>query len=134
MFCLLQQLKASIYLHWALSEDIESQRKGFVAILCWPSNTIPLPKGLPGPGDKEFILSSKFLASLPWRMIAFHMCFPDKPMFHLLRSGIFLTMGEKRSRIRMHVGMLTNSVIDIFATVISPLIKSLTCSALIQHW
>ncbi|KAG7373366.1 hypothetical protein IV203_034090 [Nitzschia inconspicua] len=98
------RLKASLYLHWALSGDLESQRKGFVAIMCWSSKSTPFPPSLPGPGDKAFSNSSKLFSAFPWRMCSLHMCFPDKPFFHLLRSGIFLVLGENRSRIRMHIG------------------------------
>lgn len=98
-----RQFKANIYLHWALSGDLESQKKGFIAIFCWPSKDT-LARSFPRPGDEEFAYGRKLIEGVPWRMCAMHMCFPDTPVFQLMRSGMFLIMGERRARIRLHLG------------------------------
>jgi hypothetical protein len=32
------------------------------------------------------------------------MCFPDEPIFHMMRTGLALSMGEMRSRLKFHCG------------------------------
>jgi hypothetical protein len=93
-----------------MGEDEESQRKGLIGIVCWPSATEALapdkfaivysPRDVP----RHIHLSKRMFDCAPIRIAGIHMCLPDKPIYHMMRSGLALSMGDTRSRLKFHCG------------------------------
>jgi len=104
------RIRVTMYLQWTFGEDEESQRKGMIGIICWPSTTevstpdkfaiVYSPRDVP----RHIHLSKRMFDSSPIRIISMHLCLPDKPIYHMMRSGIALSLGEFRSRIKFHSG------------------------------
>lgn len=104
------KIRVTLYMHWALGVDEESQRKGIVGIICWPSITeavspdkfaiVYSPRELP----QHINLSTRMFECLPVRMAVVHVCLPDKPIYHMMRSGIALSMRGLSSRLKFHCG------------------------------
>ena len=97
-------------MYWALGEDEESQKKGLIGIVCWPSASEALspdkfaivysPRDVP----RHIHLSKRMFDCSPIRIAGIHMCSPDKPIYHMIRSGLALSMGDSRSRLKFHCG------------------------------
>jgi hypothetical protein len=104
------QIRVSLYLYWALGEDEESQKKGLVGIICWPSSkeavspdkfsVVYSPQDVP----RHIHLSNRMFECSPIRTSCIHMCLPDEPIFHMMRTGMALSMGGMRSRLKFHCG------------------------------
>jgi len=96
-----QRAKLSIYMFYAVSDDVESQRKGLVIVGWVGSNTF----GDSVPSLQHVDLFAKVWEGCPIRIVSSHMCFPDKPYFHWLRYLYTLTLSaNKRQRARFHLG------------------------------
>ena len=94
-------------------ENAESQRRGIV-VIGW-SGSSPLlgiegstPR-VPGtPGNKPVILPSgrNVADGMPVRLISVHFCFPNTPIFRIIRAFYVIAIGEQwRSRCVFHHGM-----------------------------
>ena len=104
------KIRVTLYIHWALGVDEESQRKGIVGIICWPSITeavspdkfaiVYSPRELP----QHINLSNRMFECMPVRIAGVHVCLPDKPIYQMLRSGIALSMRGFSSRLKFHCG------------------------------
>jgi len=104
------RIRVTLYLFWALGEDEESQKKGFVGIICWPSgkesvspdkfSVVYSPRDVP----RHIHLSNRMFECSPIRISCMHMCLPDEPIFHMMRTGLALSMGGTRSRLKFHCG------------------------------
>ena len=91
-----------MYLMTVASEDVESQRKGFIKIM-HPSNPSVLGTSFPGPEDRK--MASRMNRSMPIRMVAFHLCAPDTMFFRMMCALIQVSMtGEQKYRINTHIG------------------------------
>jgi len=97
-------MKVIYYLHWALTEDTESQRKGLVGVLWWPTLGCSQTELSYAPGPRDHILGARLYAGNPARVAAIHICLPNKPLFALLRSVFLLAIGDARQRIKVHAG------------------------------
>jgi hypothetical protein len=93
-------VKLCIYLFWVAAEDVESQRKGVVFVF-WPGSAT-YNASLPDP--KEHIEGSKVAEAVPFRPVAYHVCFPDTSVFRIIRSALTLMFGGNRLRMRFHNG------------------------------
>ena len=91
------------------SNDVESQRKGFVGvILPARSSGSDMPFRPSMPRKEGNGLQMKFYASIPMRIIALHFCFPEdyKTIFYRVGwSLVALAVGEKnRRRLKFSMG------------------------------
>jgi len=89
-----------LYIYVALSDDIESQRKG-VVLLNWIGNN---QIAAPAVSMETMRIFSKMNKGCPLRLCATHFCMPDKQIFYVLRSMYALTHFSNNSRIKFHVG------------------------------
>ena len=107
---LYRQIRVSLYLFWTISEDKESQRKGLIGILCWPSRKeAEAPKNFafvysPMDVSRHIHLSNRMFECSPVRISGLHMCFPDKRIFHMLKAGMALSLGGSKTRMKAHCG------------------------------
>jgi len=93
-------------------ENAESQRRGVVTIAWFGSSPLLGIEGstprVPGtPGNKPVILpSGRSVANgLHARIIGIHFCFPDTPIFRIIRAFYVIAIGEHwRSRCVFHYG------------------------------
>ena len=81
-------------------DDVESQRKGLIFAV-WPCGVV-MPSH-PGPRDHtEF---QRVFESIPMRIVALHICFPETPIYRIIRSVFAVGLGtELRSRLKFHSG------------------------------
>ncbi|KAG7340694.1 hypothetical protein IV203_024237 [Nitzschia inconspicua] len=118
------RLKIIYYLHWVLTDDDESQRKGLVGVFWWPTtsgitrnqntvddsesddpNTPVHPDGFAYmPGPRDHIVGARLFSGSPGRVAAIHICLPDKQIFHFFRSSLALGLNATRRRIKVHTG------------------------------
>ena len=93
-----------------MSEDKETQQKGIIGIVCWPSKTeAESPKNFaivysPQDVPRHIHLSNRMFECSPVRISGLHLCLPDKPVFHMIKTGMALSMGVIRSRLKIHCG------------------------------
>ena len=98
------------YLIWALGEEQESQRKGLVGVVCWPSSKeAETPNNFavvysPREVSRHIHLSNRMFECTPIRISCMHLCLPDEPIYHMFKAGMTLSMGVIRSRLKFHVG------------------------------
>lgn len=86
-----------IYFHQRIMED----EKGMVAVVFLHNSTMFTE------GSSTFEYAMKLYNILPHRYSAIHLCMPNRPSYHLIRSAIMLIVGkESRSRVRCHIGSL----------------------------
>jgi len=100
---LLTRVKIIIYLNWAASDDVESQRKGMTSIV-WPGSTSTAGDDSSGLKLNRIIFMKRIYESLPIRTCSIHMCLPDTPIHHAIRSVLILSMTPFRHRMKFHVG------------------------------
>jgi len=93
------RLRVILYICYALTEDIENQRKGYVKITFIGSNSLAGTPTLSG--VKLFF---KFNEANPLRKSAIHFCIPDKAVHHWLRSMYAQLHFSYRGRFKFHVG------------------------------
>jgi hypothetical protein len=126
------QAKIHIYLWWAASHSVETQRKGIIFVNIQDSaisdSTTPTSSDCNANGDDEAnsnranstqqnqeikgLPSMKFAQiyvkgrlALPARMVAMHVCTPDTPFHAIIRSFVVaMTHIDYRGRVKMHVG------------------------------
>jgi hypothetical protein len=94
------QIRTLLYITSVLSEDVESQKKGFVII---------------GSVDKEFLEAywrcstemqrdmNSFFQSYPLRVSAIHLCLPSGPVMNMVRALVSLVLLGKSERMRTRV-------------------------------
>ena len=109
-WCTFFQIRVTLYLLWSLSEDEESQCKGLVGVICWPSSLEAVtPNNFavmysPREISRHIHLSNRMFECTPIRISCMHVCLPDEPIFHMFKAGMTLSMGAIRSRLKFHVG------------------------------
>jgi hypothetical protein len=92
-----------LYFFQCLAEDEQTQRLGFVLIVVMHMQR-PWLRLQPSPEDMRETFVT-FFQRLPIRTSAIHICFPDTPICHALKSSLlFLMSREDRSRTRFHLG------------------------------
>jgi hypothetical protein len=89
-----------IYIFCVSCEDVESQRKGCVFVF-WPGSATYNPS-LPDP--REHIEGAKVNSAVPFRPVAYHVCYPDTYVYRIIRSALTLMFGGSRARMRFHTG------------------------------
>lgn len=117
------QVKIIIYLNWAASDDVESQRKGMTSIV-WPGSTSTAGDDSSGLKLNRIIFMKRIYESLPIRTCSIHMCLPDTPIHHAIRSVLILSMTPFRHRMKFHVGKCfvyyyNNRLLLVFFTQLS---------------
>jgi len=100
---LVTRVKIMIYLNWAASDDVESQRKGITSIV-WPGSTSTAGDDVSGLKLNRIIFMKRIYESLPIRTCSIHICLPDTPVHHAIRSVLILSMTPFRQRLKFHVG------------------------------
>ena len=108
-----------LYLHHAISEDVETQRKGIVFVM-WggsddPSdrdNNIKVP-GTPGYHERVLVESRRNIdEGFILRLVAIHFCFPDTPVYRLVKAFyIFIMSISWLPRIIFHFGKCYLSIV-----------------------
>jgi hypothetical protein len=80
-------------------EDVESQRKGLVFVV-WPGPQLSMPSA---PGPRDHVEFQRVFESSPMRIVALHICFPDTPIYRLIRSVFAVGLGAQlRQRLKFH--------------------------------
>ena len=109
------RFKINMYLHWVITEDIETQRKGVVVIL-WPFNeetdgTVSWQKSIrPGLPKKLRIYQKKHIDSMTVRVTSIHLFLKDTPFYRALSAlYCFGLNSHSRSIFKDHYGTLTSS-------------------------
>ena len=104
--------KIIMYLHWVVSEDVETQRKGFV-MLSWPfseeedSKTSWEKSIRPGMKNKLRIYHEKITKSMPVRLTSIQQCYKDTPFNRALSVLYFFGLDSHcRSIYKVHYGTL----------------------------
>ena len=97
----------SLYIFWSMSEDKESQRKGMIGIICWPSRQeAEAPKNFafvysPRDVTRHIHLSNRMFDCSPIRISGILMCLPDERIFHMLKAGmVWNQVGSKYTMLR----------------------------------
>jgi hypothetical protein len=96
------------YFGTVLSEDVEAQRTGFVTIAL-PGEHSSKVSGLPSSKDR-WLLTRMTLSSAV-RNCAVHICYPDTPLFRILKAAYALGMQASettRYRVKFHSGTFHN--------------------------
>jgi len=109
----LMRTKIIMYLHWVASEDIETQRKGFVLIV-WPFNeettdgTASWQKSIrPGFTNTLRTYQKKHYDSMVIRCTSIHSFFKDTPFYRALSALYFFGLNSHhRSIYKAHFGTL----------------------------
>jgi hypothetical protein len=91
------QMQVWFYINSCLSEDLESQRFGYVFILFLHDVSL---------GDVDFNRGiSRLLGSGLVRISGFHICSPDTRHYRAAKATVLLMLGATiRSRTRFHIG------------------------------
>ncbi|KAG7371364.1 hypothetical protein IV203_019934 [Nitzschia inconspicua] len=102
----IEKQRTSMYIYQCLSNDEQTQRLGFVLIVVMHTQG---PWLIVQPNAeamrKTFVT---FFEKVPVRSSAIHVCFPDTPVCHALKSSLLFLMSKKdRSRTRFHLGSPT---------------------------
>jgi len=104
--------KIIMYLHWVVSEDVETQRKGFVMI------AMPFNEGedsktswektiRPGMKNKLRIYHEQVIKSMPVRLTSTQQCYKDTPFNRALSALYFFGLDSHcRSIHKVHYGTL----------------------------
>ena len=99
-------MKISLYLFFAMSDNVESQRNGVISLV-WMAYFSDIAVASSFPTSEDTTHLSLIYDALPLRVCSHHFCLPDKPYFHLLRSLMALAMSScHKQRIKFHVGTL----------------------------
>jgi hypothetical protein len=102
------QNKWIIYLGWIATEDVETQQKGLVALMFPGDNATETFFRLP---DIQIVNDTiRMQKSCPYRFAAVHGCFPDAPIFHMLRAFV-ATASTDDFRVRMRLSYGRNTEI-----------------------
>jgi hypothetical protein len=97
-----------MYIFECLGHDEQTQRLGFVLIVVMHMQR-PWLLLQPNPEELRDTFVS-FFQKVPVRTSAIHVCFPDTPVCHALKSSLLFLMSKKdRSRTRFHLGKLQGS-------------------------
>ena len=106
---LIYQVKLWFYFTSIAAEDVETQRNGLITIAFCPSNAdFGTNMKIRMPGSQNRIVSPngrEMVYGISVRMTAYHFCFPDTPIFRLLRAFYVFVLGDKqRGRMVFHCG------------------------------
>lgn len=91
-----------LYIFYVASESVESQRRGIAQIVYPSSISASLLTSLPGEEDRK--LAARFNRSVPIRVVAMHICFPDTFFWRSFRAMILLSKQEEKFRVKTHPG------------------------------
>jgi len=91
-----------IYLNWAASDDVESQRKGTTCIV-WAGTTSTDSDDSSSLKLNRIMFMKRMIASLPIRISSMHFCLPPTPIHQVIRSIMILAI-PFRQRLKFHVG------------------------------
>ena len=121
MFLYLQvtDLRIFLYFSYVLSEDIETQKKGFVSILLPCRKSLDKYNSLP---DIQLLRDAKsILSSRPLRISAMHFIHPPGPRFQLLKAFFMMTVSskEERSKTKFYSGSSLEVQYDLHSYGIS---------------
>ena len=97
------QFKILIYLLFAASEDVESQRMGIASIVL-PGVKFEAQKESSQLPLDRIMMTKRVYGLLPIRTSAIHFCLPNSPYVNIFRTAIFLTMPQLRQRMKFHSG------------------------------
>jgi len=103
------RLQIYSYFQSALSEDVDNQRKGFVSLALPGENSAKISK-LPNRKDRYRL--ARFILSAPVRYCAIHSCYPDTPIFRIIKAAYSLGMHTSEStkfRLKFHTGTETEN-------------------------
>jgi len=96
----IMRVKIFLYLLTTAAECEESQRKGVLFVM-WPGSSTKIRV----PEAEERSICRLSFSALPLRVVSFHVCWPDTPLFHLARSFFVLVLGaDVRVRVNFHSG------------------------------
>jgi len=106
------RVKLWFYFTSIAAEDVETQRNGLITIAFCPSNAdFGTNMKIRMPGSQNRIVSPngrEMVYGISVRMTAYHFCFPDTPIFRLLRAFYVFVLGDKqRGRMVFHCGTKT---------------------------
>eukprot|EP00533_Pseudo-nitzschia_delicatissima_P002068 CAMPEP_0116086738 /NCGR_PEP_ID=MMETSP0327-20121206/5009_1 /TAXON_ID=44447 /ORGANISM="Pseudo-nitzschia delicatissima, Strain B596" /LENGTH=487 /DNA_ID=CAMNT_0003577797 /DNA_START=127 /DNA_END=1586 /DNA_ORIENTATION=- len=103
------RLQLYFYFQTVLSEDVDNQRTGFVSLALPGENSQKIRK-LPCRKDRYKL--ARFILSAPVRYCAIHCCYPDTPIFRLIKAAYSLGMHTSDStkfRLKFHTGTQTET-------------------------
>lgn len=94
------RVKIFLYLLTCAAECEETQGKG-VSFVMWPGKSTQIRMPL----NEERFICRKSFSSFPLRVVSFHFCWPNTPLFHFVRSFFVLVMNpSSRARVSFHLG------------------------------
>ena len=104
------QMKVQVYSYFqsVLCEDVENQRLGLVS-LALPGEHFAKINKLPSRFDRYKL--TRFILSCPLRFCAIHCCYPDTPVFRLIKAAYAVGMHTSEStrfRMKFHTGTIHN--------------------------
>mmetsp|Transcript_10957 Transcript_10957/g.19680 ORF Transcript_10957/g.19680 Transcript_10957/m.19680 type:complete len:550 (-) Transcript_10957:1047-2696(-) len=103
------RIRVALYVLMCVAEDIESQRRGLVAIFFQLS---PNTKICTDTQERDFVL--RFFEATPLRISAVHVCIPDDSISQMIKNLFLLAIGpERRARSRFHAGSPTECLYAI---------------------
>mmetsp|Transcript_17433 Transcript_17433/g.32206 ORF Transcript_17433/g.32206 Transcript_17433/m.32206 type:complete len:310 (-) Transcript_17433:200-1129(-) len=98
-----KKFKVMIYIMWVATSDEETQIKGMV-VLMWPGGNAA-KTFLRLPDQIEGRMFKRMLISIPSRPVAAHLCFPDTPIFQMVKALTMHWAGTaNRTRTRCYSG------------------------------
>eukprot|EP00536_Pseudo-nitzschia_multiseries_P002855 jgi/Psemu1/184434/e_gw1.39.18.1 len=99
----MEKFRVGVYLCFSvLSEDLTTQRLGVVSL---GSFTLEAEGFLGKELRSISSLMKRFYHTVPLRWSATHLCIPDDPVFHLIKSFVLFLLGlHGRKMLRIHVG------------------------------
>ena len=91
-----------LYFEGAISDDVETQRKGLALCIVWnPKNKLPKK-----PTVEEHRAHEDIKKGIPYRWSALHICLPESPFSNILKAFLLVAYGQDtRVRARIHPGM-----------------------------
>ncbi|KAG7374793.1 hypothetical protein IV203_013888 [Nitzschia inconspicua] len=101
-FPLEARMKVVLYIMWAASDDIETQRRGILVII-WPNPDLVII-----PDYNLHVAGRKCVDGYPLRGCALHMCFAENFASRMIKAQIGLAMSEQmQQRLKIHLGTRT---------------------------
>ena len=109
------RLRVVLYQMQVLSEDVETQIKGFVSICAPDENVISNQSRISDPKEKEDWRTC--FQSHPVRMSAMHLLHPPGPQFQLIKALWILVMTVKGERVRtkFYTGLTTETTYKLMS-------------------
>jgi len=105
----IQRVQVLTYIGTVLSEDVEAQRTGFVTIALGGEHSSKV-SGLPSSKDRWLLTRMMFSSAV--RNAAVHICYPDTPLFRILKAAYALGLQASEStrfRVKLHSGSDTEA-------------------------